>query len=551
MQAGKSALWQTNPYSLPLALSAVTALAVAFIVLRRRDAPGALALAVFLLGLAVWAGTYAITWGTTSMEAHIFWLNATYCGVVYVPTTFFIFILRQAQLDHWLTRRNILLLAIEPAATFVIVWTNPLHHLFHASFRLETSEAFLVVDWVRGPWFWLNVAYSYALIVLGLFILLFAIRRATGPYRAQLIVITLGVLIPWVTNIYTEAGLSPILWLDLTPFSFTLSGLVFAFALFRYRLLDLVPVARSALIEQMSEGVFVVDRQNRVVDINQTAGEVIGVRPNRAIGRQAAELLAAWPELIARFQDATEARAEVYLDASQQRVFDLTITPLYEARGRLGGRLIVFRDISERKRTEKNLQTANQALQGQLAEIQHLQAQLQEQAIRDPLTGLYNRRYFDETLEREIAHARREGFPLSLVTLDIDHFKEINDTYGHEAGDLILQNLGSLLVALTRQSDIACRYGGEEFVLLLVNAPIEAAERRAEALRALFADMHTPHGTIALRSTVSLGVATFPEHASNGRKLINASDRALYAAKAAGRNCVRRADGVEISSGGG
>jgi diguanylate cyclase (GGDEF)-like protein/PAS domain S-box-containing protein len=480
-------------------------------------------------------------WGASSMMAQIFWLNATYCGVVYVPTTFFIFVLRLAHLDHWVTRRNLLLLAVEPIATFLIVWTNEFHHLFHASFRMDLSGSFALLDWERGIWFWFNVAYSYILNILGVILLLRAIRRSYGPYRSQLVVVTLGALIPWAASIYTQGGFSTIPELDLTPISFTLSGLVIAYALFRYRLLDLVPVARSTLVERMSEGVLVLDNQGRVVDINPTAGQILNVAPADALGKAGKALFTAWPELVQKYGQQREARAEVTFGDSGEVVYDLSILSVVDARERVGGRLITFRDISERKRAEKEMEAANKRLQEQLAEIKSLQAQLQEQAIRDPLTGLYNRRYFDETLEREIARARRGNYSLSLVTLDIDHFKNVNDTYGHEAGDLVLQNLSSLLVALTRQSDIACRFGGEEFLWLLIRAPVEAAERRAEALRVLFADLRTPYGEIPIRGTISLGVACFPDHAGGGRDLVNASDRALYAAKAAGRNCVRLA----------
>jgi diguanylate cyclase (GGDEF)-like protein len=133
-------------------------------------------------------------------------------------------------------------------------------------------------------------------------------------------------------------------------------------------------------------------------------------------------------------------------------------------------------------------------LTSSLTEIRELHLRLQEQAIRDPLTGLYNRRYLDETLERELSRAKREGYPLSLTMIDLDHFKLVNDTYGHPAGDEVLIALSTLLQSQAREGDIPCRYGGEEFVLVLPRMSLEVASQRAEQWREAFGNMKTRHG---------------------------------------------------------
>jgi diguanylate cyclase len=132
---------------------------------------------------------------------------------------------------------------------------------------------------------------------------------------------------------------------------------------------------------------------------------------------------------------------------------------------------------------ERELMDVNDALHKNLREIDELQEQLREQANRDPLTGLYNRRYLDSTLERELARCKRDGNSLALILIDIDHFKQVNDTYGHQAGDEILLRLAALLAGMARAGDVACRYGGEEFLLLMPTMPMISARERAEALR--------------------------------------------------------------------
>jgi diguanylate cyclase (GGDEF)-like protein/PAS domain S-box-containing protein len=200
--------------------------------------------------------------------------------------------------------------------------------------------------------------------------------------------------------------------------------------------------------------------------------------------------------------------------------------------------LTALHDITERKRGEIELQKSYTLLQIQMKEIEDLQAKLQEQAIRDPLTGLFNRRYLEETLTRELAKASREEYPVSMVMIDIDHFKQVNDTYGHKAGDLMLQSLANLLLNRSRAGDVVCRYGGEEFLMVMPGATLEMTARRAEQWRADFEASCTTYDDISFQATISLGVAVYPLDGAAGEAVMNAADYAMYRAKAAGRNQV-------------
>ena len=179
-----------------------------------------------------------------------------------------------------------------------------------------------------------------------------------------------------------------------------------------------------------------------------------------------------------------------------------------------------------------------------LANIQ-LRETLRAQAIRDPLTGLFNRRYMDETLTREISRARRRDAPVSVVMIDLDHFKRFNDTYGHPAGDALLKHFAEVLRAAVRREDIACRYGGEEFAVILPEAPLDKARARAEEWRVAVERMTVSEGeTVIGPVSASLGVASFPAHGATGAEVLKVADLALYRAKKEGRNRVVMADGV-------
>ena len=194
-----------------------------------------------------------------------------------------------------------------------------------------------------------------------------------------------------------------------------------------------------------------------------------------------------------------------------------------------------------RETSGQALEQANEALREQIEEISRLQEQLREQVHRDPLTGQYNRRYLDATLQREMRRCARESAPLSLLMMDIDHFKSVNDTHGHLVGDEVLRQIGLILATHARSHDVVCRYGGEEFLLMLPQLPLTQALQRAEQLRRVV-QQHaflTDGGDIHV--TLSVGVAAFPENGQTVDELLRNADHALYQAKREGRNRVVQA----------
>lgn len=195
-------------------------------------------------------------------------------------------------------------------------------------------------------------------------------------------------------------------------------------------------------------------------------------------------------------------------------------------------------ELRERQRAESEAKTANEELQRRVLEVEKLQDELRTQALHDPLTGLPNRRYLDEILSREIVRASRNMDCVSIIICDIDHFKAINDTYGHHVGDQFLVEISRLLEGELRRSDFVCRYGGDEFVLALIGASTDSCEKRAEEIRERCSRIIVSNEGNPLRVTLSLGIATYPMHGEKWEEIIVKADRALYNAKQSGRNQV-------------
>jgi diguanylate cyclase (GGDEF)-like protein len=207
--------------------------------------------------------------------------------------------------------------------------------------------------------------------------------------------------------------------------------------------------------------------------------------------------------------------------------------------GDLGARTGLHHGKDELGQVGREFDEMAETLQRRDLELKKAMHDLQEQAITDPLTGLHNLRSLRELLPRELLRARRKDSPLAAIMIDVDHFRRVNDSLGHEAGDWVLKELGALLKKCIRGSDIACRYGGEEFAVILADATSEGARRRAEDIRAAVKRLELYHGSKPIGGlTVSLGVALFPYHADQATTLLRKADEALYQAKAAGRDRV-------------
>jgi diguanylate cyclase (GGDEF)-like protein len=210
-------------------------------------------------------------------------------------------------------------------------------------------------------------------------------------------------------------------------------------------------------------------------------------------------------------------------------------------------RLSTIRDEMEAEvvtRTSE-LRNANALLEDKLEEINNLQGKMYQMALHDTLTGLFNRRFLAETLERELSRAKRENQPVSLLMIDIDHFKLVNDSFGHKAGDEVLKSFGEHLLAHIRTEDIAFRYGGEEFLVVLPGASLHDSQLRADNIRKMVEEIsfsiEDKHGQI----TVSVGVAEYPGNGTTPDEVLTKADEALYAAKKGGRNRVEVAIGSE------
>lgn len=520
---------------LPLGAVVVT-VTVGRHVWRQRREPGAWALLSLGAASGWWALMQLLILTVGTLETQVLLSRLQYLGIATAPLFWLLFAVAYTGRTAHL-RGPLSLVAVVPIATLALVFTNDAHRLVWEQVTRAEGAPWLRIE--HGPWFYVNVIWSYLLVAAATGVLVW--HHAQSPRnRGRVLTVVAAPAAVLLPNLVYLSPVQPASWIDLTPTGFVLANAVLAWGLLRHGLLVMAPVARTIVVEEMRDAVLVLDRRGRIVDLNRAALNVLELEPE---GPLPIPLGLAWAQAPRKdgmvVTDAKRVRLPVA--GGEERPFELTMTPLGPRGGR-GSTVLVLRDVTERERMERDLREKEAALRQANEELVRL-------ANTDPLTGLANRRRFMAALETEIERARRYGRPFAVVFLDLDHFKRVNDTHGHAAGDEVLRTTGSVLRDVSRDIDLPARMGGEEMAVLLPETAADGAGALAERLRHGVARQRftSPTGT-SFSVTASLGVAVFGPALEGAEALLHAADEALYAAKEAGRNRVVMASGPDAEA---
>ncbi|GII05433.1 diguanylate cyclase [Planobispora takensis] len=562
-------------------ISAVVAAWVAAVGWRRRGSASAVgALAFVAASIAGWSAMDGIVVMTVDAGTARMLQAAKFLAVSLVPAGLLCLALAVAD-RRWHPRsRTVALLAVEPVLVQIAILTGPWHHGFFRA--TDTADPLGVVTPAVGPLFWVHTAYSYLLMAAAMAQLVRASIIGPAAQRKLYASVLAGALAPIAANAASLTGLVPVT--GLTSVGFSLTTVIIYWALVRRSLPELVPVARDRVFDMIGDTVVTVDAAGRILDLNAAAERMLrrlrpGL-PERLAGLSMVDLLGTLPSPEGGQSEVT------FTDAAGCEV-DLEVhsSVLYDRRGGHAGWAVITRDVTALNRQRRELERANARLRAQRGELKEanarlhdkqdelertntrlrdkqeelesgnarlrvqlrtielLRADLAEQAARDALTGLHNRRHLMRHLTSAMTEADDDR-PLSLALLDIDHFKQVNDRYGHRAGDEVLVAFAELLGRQVRRSDLVARYGGEEFVVVFAGANAEQARARMDALRERLAGRPVEAGGHPLTVTFSAGVATATPGIS-ADDLLHAADQALYAAKHGGRNQIRVAGAPE------
>ena len=498
-----------SAYVVVLVVSGVADIAAAVTVWRWRGRVGRASLCAVLLAAAVWCVAYAGEL-VASGDSRVLWGALKFIGTTLLPPAWLIFALQYTGRLTRPRRRLLAALAVEPALVLLLLAYSPTRSLIR-SYPAEQLQATLPTVHL-GAAYWVHFVYTSALVLAASAILLLTVMRMSRLYWRQSIVLGVAICLPLAANVMSSLDVAPFARFNATPIAVSVAAWTLVLGVLRYRLLDLRPVARALVVETMRDAVVVADASGHVVDVNPAAQRLLGMPAAALIGCPADTLFADHETPGGHGQMPPHDRLREARDRTGD--LELVVTPLLDQRGATAGRVLVFRDVTERKALERNLRRL---------------------AYTDALTGLPNRTLFHDRLKQGLAIASRRDSPLAVFFLDLDRFKVINDSLGHDVGDRMLISVAQRLGACLRDEDTLARLGGDEFAVLLpeVSGPSGSSSVADKLLRALAAPQLINGHELTVGA--SIGIALFPQSGSDVQSLLRSADAAMYSAKARGR----------------
>lgn len=680
---------QFSPMIIPSVIASALGILSAAILWTRRSTQGAVPLVFLLLAISIWSFSYSFEIAVIELAGKIIWLKLRYIGIFSSAVFWLYFCLRFANIKKPDTRTFFLIFSWVPLVTLILALTNESHHLLWSNITLSPQYGgVLALEY--GPWFWVHISYSYLVYLGGLYFLVKHYSSTQKKARQSILLVLLGGSLPGIANLIYINEWNPFPLLDLTSLSFGLASIIFLYIFFFQRFLDIVPIARDTTIENMRDGIIVVDLNDRVVDINPSGEKIINLKFADVIGQPSSEVLADLVDWISLSkEDRTPVKVMTIGEGKARKFFVLNLIPLSDSQGTLVGHTIIFHDNTETQTLNKSLKNqadrlavlyeigkaitstlkidalleliytqlskviqceayfvalympetnqmdirilydegkrypasivdASEGLSSWIVENKKpllihdlrkemdslamkpilvgekklsrswlgvplltennligllavasykpnmfnktdllLMEQIGQQAVLsiqnarhyeevtrqaklDSLTGVSNHNHFIDILYQQGEIALSNQSPLSLIMLDIDHFKLYNDTYGHTIGDKVLRLTVQAIESHIKKTDTVGRWGGEEFGIVLPNATTTQANMVANRIRRTLSELplFNVEGNTIPKPTISQGIGTIPEHTNDIDDLVVIADRALYRAKARGRDQV-------------
>jgi diguanylate cyclase (GGDEF)-like protein len=512
-----------------LIIIALIVIAMAFFSLFSLKTPGARAFSFLCITSSIYVAGYAMELSSTTMSAIDFWSKIQYIAIPFIPAIWVILSVDYCNVRIQHRRLFNGLILVIPFITFLLRMTNEWHDLYYHSMSLISNGHFHILHFEKGPWYYVHVAYFVVCAIYALRNYLLFSRKTVALLHKQAIIMAFASVIPVFAILINAGSLSPY-GVDVGPYAIIVDYSLFLFGMARYNILGLVPLAREKVFDWMHDGVLVLDMELRLVDLNPVAKDDFFKSMKLSKGVLLRDIFTGNDETVAQITafhmaKTTERNLQVEMTETQKdatvRNYRLKITKLFEHSTQIG-LILIISDITEA-----------QTLMDQLALL----------AREDAMTGLMNRRYFFERVQYEIERSNRNVSPFSFIFLDLDNFKNINDQYGHTAGDKALRYIADICRKDLRNIDLFTRFGGDEFIIYLPDCDLQSGVEVAERLRASIKKDALEVMGEELRLSASLGVASHDPvtqgDCTDVETILRSADEAMYSAKRKGKNQVQ------------
>ena len=458
---------------------------------------------------------YLLEINSSALEQMLFWNQVQFFGLPFISALWLMVALLYTKRIQVLQERTMVLLFFVPVLTFFLRLTNSFHYLYYKGMGVQQSSQFLVLDLQKGPGYYVQSAYIWLTLILINLVFYEEYRKRIRSDHARFRVLLIASLIPYIGIILIFINFLG-LGLDYTALLIPISLFLILFAIIRFDFLEIKTLARETMFENSADAMVLLDKELRIMDYNRAAQDFFSSLGMSLQNKNMESLLAGEQGLLAIFRGETSSDFK-FLIGGEELFAEISSTLIQDVYGKNIGCLKTIRDITDRKM---------------------MQEQLKRLANIDALSGLNNRAHFIQLSQKEFQRAKRFNHVFSVIMMDIDRFKLINDTKGHAAGDAVIQEMGRLISGTFRTTDISGRLGGEEFAVVLTNTSIHDAYRVAELFRETVAGTSVLYNNTKINLTISIGITSYYREAESIEEILRYADEALYASKAEGRNCI-------------
>ncbi len=409
-----------NIYGVTLVVSGLAILILTFFIFQK-DGPVSNWFVMVKLAISTWAIAYGFELMQSALAGMLFWIKIEYIGIGLLPACWIIFIFHYLDKGSWLTPINLFLIFLIPVTTLLMVWTNSWHHLHYRHVALDTTGPFALLAITPGIWYRIHTVFFYLMMGWGTVLIITAYHKSERLYKYQNLSILLGALIPWVINIIYLSGLRPYHHIDLTPYGFIATALFISFGLIKFKLFDIVPMARGKALEIMHEGIVILDKQYRIVDFNDMMQELLGSGKKDIIGRDFFQL---WPDqnIMKAIEDNRCSKVKIEKSFNNGKTnFEISINPFGRLKGERHGTLLLFWDIT--KHTVDALRMSEQA--SKLEELNILKDKLLSIIAHDLRSPLTNIKQMVEMIESGMITEKELKFLIPRLSKNVQYTSEL------------------------------------------------------------------------------------------------------------------------------
>ncbi|MCF2938132.1 diguanylate cyclase [Paenibacillus alkaliterrae] len=479
---------------------------------------------------AVYTFAFAFELASDTLQEIRFWINVEYIGMPFIAPLSLLLVMHYVGLEKFTAPKKAWGLFVIPCLTLFMVLTNDYHHLFYKSIYLRPDAPTPMTDVVPGFWYYVHGSFTSGSMFASLFLLLRYWRKTKSIYRKQMATMAFGISLPMLGGLSYVLGLTP-LDIDPVPMLMCITSALYIFSIFSTGMLTVSPIAREHIFESMRDGVLVLNLSNQIMDFNSAAAQIIPALTPLAIGKKLEDIWKRGAESGAfsfnanpdsEFQYEQEFK---WIRGKETFYYRIRASNLLKPNGQLAGRTIVMIDVTEHTLLKNKLR--------HLAEI-------------DGLTTIYNRTTFMDKSRDLLAKANQLQQPLSFILFDIDHFKQINDRYGHSVGDFALLHIVNICKQQLDPKALFGRYGGEEFAVCLPDTGLQQAGQVAEQIRREIASTPMYSSAKAISLSASFGVTDAKTAEVPLEVLLREADVALYRSKHSGRNMVHLHESAHV-----